>query len=286
MNTISYLSQYAQEELKDTYTPDEIRHLCRLIYTDVLQFTNIDIHIKKHDTLEESFVKKFYEIITHLKLNEPLQYIIGETEFAGLKFKLNRDTLIPRPETTELVYWLTQHPLPVRPVILDIGTGSGCIAVSVASILPHAEVHAIDISAHALRQAEENARINNTKVHFAERDILQWKDDSWEEYDVIVSNPPYVRESEKDQMDARVLDYEPARALFVPDNNPLIFYQAIAVFGMQRLKPGGLLFFEINEALGSEMRELLEQQGYTDIVLKKDFDDKERFTVARRPPIH
>lgn len=286
MNTISYLSQYAREELKDTYTPEEIRHLCRLIYTDVLQYTNIDIHIKKHDTLDESFVKKFYDIVAHLKGNEPLQYIIGETEFAGLKFRLNPDTLIPRPETAELVNWLTRFPLPTRPTILDVGTGSGCIAVSAASLLPGAEVYAIDISGNALLQAEENARLNKVEVHFAERNILTWEDYVWESYDVIVSNPPYVRECEKEQMQARVLDYEPARALFVPDNDPLIFYRAIAAFGMHHLKPGGLLFFEINEVLGTETAKLLEEQGYTDVVLKKDFYDKERFTVARRPPGH
>lgn len=276
MNTIFSLTQYAGTQLKDTYEPEEIRSICRLIFTDVLHYTNIDIHLKKHESLNESFVNKFYEIISLLKQEIPIQYIIGETGFSGLTFGLNPSTLIPRPETEELVRWITEESHR-HSRILDIGTGSGCIAISLAHHLPDSQISAVDIAREAIEQATANAVRNKTKVQFLIRDILLFHNYNWDKYDIIVSNPPYIRNCEKKTMANNVLNFEPHRALFVPDEDPLVFYRKIAAFGQQQLTPGGMLFFEINEAFGSEMTDLLSQTGYSDITLRKDIYGKDRF---------
>ena len=281
MNTIFHLSQYARQALKDSYPEHEIQSICRIIYMDVLHFTNIDIHIKKNETLDESFVNKFHSIIQRLQQNEPLQYILGETTFAGLQFKVNRSTLIPRPETEELVRWVTGNTCSGMHV-LDIGTGSGCIAVSIAHLCPQAVVCAIDIAQDTLETAQENALINQTDVTFMARDILHYDNYKWNSFDIIVSNPPYIRECEKKEMHKNVLEYEPARALFVNDTDPLLFYRTITEFGQHHLKPGGLLFFEINEAFGKETVDLLAQKGYKNIELRKDFFEKERMIKASK----
>ncbi len=281
MNTIFHLSQYARQALKDSYPEHEIQSICRIIYMDILHFTNIDIHIKKNEILDESFINKFHSIIQRLQLGEPLQYILGSTLFAGLTFKVNRSTLIPRPETEELIRWVTDNLHPGMRA-LDIGTGTGCIAIALSHNCPQAQVYAIDIAGDTLDTARENARTNGTDISFMQRDILHYDDYTWEDFDIIVSNPPYIRECEKKEMHRNVLDYEPARALFVKDDDPLLFYRTIAAFGQLHLQPGGLLFFEINEAFGKETVDLLDKQGYQDIELKKDFYGKERMIKATK----
>ncbi len=276
MNTLFSLSKYAQEELKDTYDIPEIKSIFSLILTNIFHYTNIDIHLKKHESLDESFVNKFYDIIHLLKSGKPIQYIIGETEFCGLRIGLNPATLIPRPETEELVYWIKESAQPDIS-ILDIGTGSGCIAISLACLLPTSRTEAVDIQQKALRQAKANAQHHQVSIRFYERDILNYNQYEWPTYDLIVSNPPYVCEHEKAQMQSRVLDYEPHSALFVPDKNPLLFYRQIAAFGLHHLNSGGMLYFEINEAFGEEMKQLMDTAGYRHIVLKKDFYGKDRF---------
>lgn len=285
MNTIHLLSQYALQELKDTYDTYEIRSLCNIIFQDVLQYTNIDIHIKKNEVLDESFVNNFFEIIRFLKAGQPIQYIIGETEFAGLKFRLNSSTLIPRPETEELVLLVKNHLIPGKRV-LDIGSGSGCIAISLASMCPGAFITGVDIAPDAIAIARENAARNAVSVEFLIRDFLYFENDSWGNYDIIVSNPPYVRDCEKRHMHSRVLDHEPHRALFVPDSDPLLFYRKIADFGRQHLTPDGWLYFEINETLGAETANLLATRGYRNITIKKDVFEKDRFVSAQAPLHH
>ncbi|MEG1738383.1 MAG: peptide chain release factor N(5)-glutamine methyltransferase [Odoribacter sp.] len=281
MNTIRQLSQYALQELKDSYPEYEIQCLCSIIYMDVLHFTNIDIHIRKNEILDESFINKFNEIILLLKSGHPIQYIIGETEFSGLKLNLNQSTLIPRPETEELVVWVKEA-INSGQKILDIGTGSGCIAIALAKHCPEAQIVGIDISGEAIRVARQNAEKNQVGVQFMVRDILREECYHWGSYDIIVSNPPYVKESEKKGMESRVLDYEPHQALFVPDTDPLLFYRQVATFGQMRLKAGGLLFFEINEAMGKEMLALLENSGYREIELRKDIFGKDRMIKCKR----
>lgn len=282
MNTIRQLSQYALQELKDTYNPQEIQSICRIVFLDVLQYTKIDIHIRKNDILDESFVNKFFEIVRLLRDGHPLQYIIGETEFSGLKFGVNPSTLIPRPETEELVL-LAKERLAAGKKVLDIGTGSGCIAITLSAACPETEVTGIDISPEAVETARANAVRNRVKAEFLIRDILHFETEAWQQYDLIVSNPPYVRESEKQEMQQHVLDHEPHRALFVPDSDPLLFYRRIAEFGCRYLASDGFLYFEINEALGKETAALLENYNYRQVHVVKDLFDKDRFVVAQAP---
>ena len=282
MNTIRQLSQYALQELKDTYNPQEIQSICRIVFLDVLQYTKINIHIRKNEILDESFVNKFFEIVRLLKIGHPLQYIIGETEFSGLKFGVNPSTLIPRPETEELVL-LARERLAAGKKVLDIGTGSGCIAIALSAACPGAEVTGIDISPEAVETARANAVRNRVKAEFLIRDILRFETETWQHYDLIVSNPPYVRESEKQEMQRHVLDHEPHLALFVPDSDPLLFYRQIAEFGCRYLASGGFLYFEINEALGKETAALLENYNYRQVHVVKDLFDKDRFVTAQAP---
>lgn len=281
MNTIHHLSQYASQELIDIYSEREIRSICNMIYTDILHFTNIDIHLKKNEILEKSFINKFTEIVGLLKSGRPIQYILGETEFAGLRLEVNGSTLIPRPETRELVEWVKES-LTAGQSVLDIGTGSGCIAVTLARRCPDCSMTGMDISTEAITTAQRNAARHEVDVNWLVGDILQYERESWEDYDVIVSNPPYVRESEKAEMEERVLRFEPSRALFVPDQDPLLFYRKICAFGQQHLKANGLLFFEINEAFGPQMLELMEQYGYIALELRKDFFGKERMIKGQK----
>jgi len=220
------------------------------------------------------------EALEKLKAQKPIQYILGETEFFGLNFKVNDSTLIPRPETEELVSWVLKMKGKSENInVLDIGTGSGCIAISIAKHLEKANVHALDVSEKALEVAEQNAKNNGVAVNFINKDILEISNKRLEnqnQFDIIVSNPPYVRHLEKTMMHANVLDNEPHLALFVDDANPLIFYKAITEFAVKNLKSGGALFFEINEYLGPEMIRLLESNNFKNIQLKQDFFKKDR----------
>ena len=282
MNTMSGLQQYALQELKDTYNEHEIKYLCSHLFCKILHCTNIEIHLKKHELLDKRFIDNFVEVVAELKKNRPVQYVLGETEFLGVDFHLNSETLIPRPETEELVMWVAKSGLKTGDKVLDVGTGSGCIVVALGKMVNGLELHGVDISPEALRQAGENARENGVEVCFRERDILHHEKWEWADFDVIVSNPPYVRVSEKALMHERVLGYEPHRALFVTDEDPLVFYRVIAEFGCLHLKPGGILFFEINEAFGQEMVDLLSGMGYRDVELRKDIHERDRMVRGKR----
>lgn len=281
MDTMFDLQQYALQELKDSYNEHEIKSLCSLIFCKMLHCTNIEIHLKKHEFLAKSFVDKFCAIVADLKTDKPIQYILGETEFAGVDFQLNSDTLIPRPETEELVMWMTESGLNSGMKVLDVGTGSGCIIVSLGKLVKGLLLHGVDISPEAVRLASDNARRNGVEVKFEVRDILRYEESEWPCFDVIASNPPYVRESEKALMHDRVLNYEPSRALFVSDDDPLLFYRKIAGFGLRYLKPGGWLFFEINEALGKETVHLLQDTGYREVELRRDINERDRMIRAK-----
>ena len=218
-----------------------------------------------------------------LKKHQPIQYILGYTEFYGLPFQVNEHTLIPRPETEELVAWTLNHQPPTtnhQLRILDVGTGSGCIAISLAKHLPNAKVYALDVSGEALKIAKENAGLNKVHIEFIEADILNsetWNSDFKDlNFDIIVSNPPYVREQEKQHMKPNVLDNEPHLALFVKDEDPLLFYKAITRFAIDKLSKNGRLFFEINEYLGSDMIQLLVKNQFANIELKQDMFKKDR----------
>jgi release factor glutamine methyltransferase len=273
---------YIEQELNGLYPKTEVRafknhiieHVCGLDFTRQILMQDME--------MDEARQKQIARIIERLKNFEPLQYILGETEFYGLRLKLTPGVLIPRPETEELVQWISETGLPSTPEIIDIGTGSGCIALALKKLFPAANIRAADVSEAALEVARENALINNLDVDFMHADILKWEDFKWQTNNLVVSNPPYVRESEKKLMQPNVLQYEPETALFVSDDDPLLFYRVISDFAYKHLHPGGWLFFEINEQLGGEMAMLIEKKGFNAIETRKDLFGKIRMLRCRK----
>ncbi|MBN2762671.1 MAG: peptide chain release factor N(5)-glutamine methyltransferase, partial [Bacteroidales bacterium] len=238
------------------------------------------IRLKGDEVISQQFIEKAEEIINRLKVFEPIQYIMGETVFFDLPVKVTPDVLIPRPETEELVNWIISENKGKELRIMDIGTGSGCIALALAKNLPLAKVSAIDISEKALKIANMNAVRNNIEADFFRVDLLDPSSDLKGEYDIIVSNPPYVRDSEKRFMQYNVLHYEPHRALFVPDDNPLLFYKAIADSGNRSLMKNGCIYCEINETLSDETASVFQSRKYTLMALRKDINGKPRMLKA------
>jgi len=274
--------QHIEKELTGLYPKTEVRAFTRLLLEHVCGLSFTEQVLLRKQELHERHKKAVFDAVERLKNFEPVQYILGETEFFGLKLKVKPGVLIPRPETEELAHWITETALPEKPAVLDIGTGSGCIALALKKQFRQAQVSATDVSAEALEVARENAALNALDVHFFRSDMLQWEKLAWEKYDVVVSNPPYVRESEKAAMFVNVLKFEPKSALFVTDADPLLFYRKISLFAQTHLKKNGWLFFEINENLGEEMVQLLTKAGFCSIELKKDLFGKNRMIRCRR----
>src|SRR5690606_31637802 len=271
------------EELSAIYDKHEVDRFFFILTEALNDVTRIKLALNPEFFIDES--DRLFAALERLKNQQPIQYILGNTEFFGLPFKVNPHVLIPRPETEELVDWiLTNKPTTnnQQPTILDIGTGSGCIAISLAKNLKNAIVYAIDISKEALKVAKKNAELNKINVQFIEADILKTEGVSNIKFDVIVSNPPYVRELEKEQMKPNVLNNEPHLALFVEDENPLQFYKAITEFAVGNLKDNGLLFFEINEYLGKDMIQLLKDYHFKNIELKQDIFKKDRMIKGQK----
>ena len=268
--------QYIKKELAELYPETEVQGFIRLLLESVCGWNYTAQILKKNEKVEESDFRKIKRLVSRLKEFEPIQYILGETEFMNLKLKVNRSILIPRPETEELVNWIIETNKIDSPRILDIGTGSGCIPLALKGRIKSAIISAVDISAKALEVAQQNAINNNLDVHFFETNILNWENNSWNFFDIIVSNPPYVREVEKQKMNRNVLNHEPQNALFVTDEKPLVFYEEIAEFAKKYLIKKGKLFFEINEYLGNEMCNLLKNKGFTEIELRQDINGKNR----------
>lgn len=270
-----------KEGLTDSYPVGEITALTRIIATEMLGIPQMAFFLKENVELTHEQEATLEDAIKRLQKYEPIQYIQGYSDFCGLRFKVTPATLIPRPETSELVEWIAADYSSKTASILDIGTGSGCIAVSLAHKLPMSNVTAWDISPEALAVATENSRSNGTEVLFEQVDILSYRPQE-KQFDIIVSNPPYIKENEKSAMHSNVLDWEPHTALFVPDSDPLLFYRTIAKKGLALLKPGGTLYFEINRAHGAETVEMLAGLGYTDIELRKDFAENDRMIKAKK----
>ena len=268
------------EELAGNYPSEEVQSFFGLLAESILKYSRYETVTHATEIISEAKQQQFYAAIERLKEYEPIQYIIGETEFYGLPFKVTPATLIPRPETEELVSWVIDHSEKwaqrTQPLtILDIGTGSGCIAISLAKNLANSEVTALDVSSEAVAVAKQNADMNGVAVNFLEVDILNATELSGT-FDLIVSNPPYVRELEKEQMEANVLSHEPHSALFVSNHDPLMFYRAIATLAKRFLKPQGTLFFEINEYLSEELSTLLEKMSFSEVITRKDLFGKDR----------
>lgn len=272
---------YIQQELIGVYTLSESRVLARLILEDALGLTPDKLTSCKINQLSEDNRGKIREIVKRLKTKEPVQYILGRTEFHGLMFTVTPEVLIPRPETEELVEWIVEEVPPREISVLDIGTGSGCIAVTLAKKLRDSKVDACDVSEKALEVATTNAFNNGVDVNYFLQDIFDPFAGSGL-YDVIVSNPPYVLESDKEQMEENVLKFEPHEALFVPNHSALIFYERIADLSLQILREGGKLYFEIHRDKGKEIEAMLLSKGYRNIKLKNDITGNPRMASAVR----
>lgn len=279
--TVKEIIGQFKSELADLYSPHEAFQFVWLLFEHLHGWSKTDLMLHDHTKLTVSdhlFVQKALE---RLKNHEPIQYIIGETEFYGMPFFVDNSVLVPRPETEELVEWILQSAEPNKTLnILDIGTGSGCIAISLAKNLPKARVSAWDVSNDALQTAVKNADRNQVKVDFSQRNILTISPSEAEKFDLIVSNPPYVRSSEKLEMHNNVLDYEPHLALFVDDDDALLFYRKITEFASESISPGGMLFFEINRAFGEATKELVTGLGFKNTELRKDLSGNHRMIKA------
>lgn len=269
---LSQLKINCTTQLQGMYDKEEIHSFFYLLCDSFLNYRRFDVSMNHDRLLSKPTMARFDSALARLQAREPIQYILGCTEFYGLPFQVNKHTLIPRPETEELVDWILSHFQNQDAVldILDIGTGSGCIAVALAKNLPRASISALDISHKAIALAKENASNNQVSVSFSDQDILDTKSLE-KKYDVIVSNPPYVRQQEKKAMHTNVLAYEPSNALFVSNEDPLLFYRKIAQLAKVSLKANGWLYFEINEYLSLEVESLLDEIGFMNIEIKNDF---------------
>ena len=273
------------QTLLTIYDEMEVESFFYLILEHFHQMKRIDLALNPSFKISESEIGKWEEILSDLKTQKPIQYILGETEFYGLKFKVNENVLIPRQETEELVELIvfeSQKAKLKSLKILDIGTGSGCIAISLAKNIPHAQVFALDISEKALETAKENAKINEVEVHFIQQNIVEITNLTFDlglsTFDIIVSNPPYVRMLEKEEIKPNVLEFEPHLALFVEDNDALLFYRKIAQLAKENLSEDGKLYFEINQYLGKETVQLLEDLKFKNSKLIKDIYGNDRMT--------
>jgi len=281
MRIREYRNQFIQT-LAPIYDLDEAESFFYLVLEDKKQLKRIDLALNPETQFSESEIAQWNEILEKLKQYIPVQYILGKTHFYGLEFEVNENVLIPRPETEELVDWIISNNSKSGNLqILDIGTGSGCIAISIAKNLPESNVFAVDVSEKALATAEKNAQNNDVNVRFLRKDILK-TEDLEQQFDIIVSNPPYVRNLEKEEIKQNVLEHEPHLALFVDDHDALVFYRKIAELAQKNLAPNGQLYFEINQYLGKEMMDLLEEKGFRQMELRKDIYGNHRMVFGRK----
>ncbi len=282
MNIKEYRTQFIQE-LTLIYDAGEAESFFYLILEEKKQLKRIDLALHPDLFFSEEEIGVWNAILEQLQQEIPIQYLLGKTSFYGLDFEVNAAVLIPRPETEELVEWILESQKSKvesqKVKILDIGTGSGCIAISLAKNLPDATVFALDVSEEALATAKKNAENNSVNVTFIHQNILE-TEDLLQQFDIIVSNPPYVRNLEKEEIKKNVLENEPHLALFVADNDALVFYKKIAQLAQKNLLPNGQLYFEINQYLGKEMVDLLEKMNFKTIDLRKDIYGNDRMTKA------
>jgi release factor glutamine methyltransferase len=282
IQTIKDIRFYLAKELKCIYKDEEIRVLADILIKTVTGITKLHQLYDGGYKLKAEDVNKIVDFAAHLKTGQPIQYILGETTFYNCKIKVNSSTLIPRPETEELVDLILKENKGFNGNIIDFGTGSGCIAIALAANLPFSEITGVDISEDALIVARENAVLNNVRVSFIKNDILNMDPGVSVKAGIIVSNPPYVRNSEKPFMGRNVLDFEPHQALFVSDSEPLVYYNAILEIAEKVLFPGGRLYFEINEAMGESLINRFKAFNYSEIEIVSDLNGKERIIKGRK----
>lgn len=276
MNLQSLKQKYF-ETLSPLFPPEEINSFFDITIEWLLNLNKIEIHQSLGKSIVLSDEKKILSVLHRLSQAEPIQYIIGHTAFYGLEIQVDPHVLIPRPETEYLIDLIVkEHKNSSPKTIIDLCTGSGCIALALSKNLPEPSVYAMEYSIEALQLAKQNAKYNGVDVHFIQDDLLHSKE-SYPVFDLIVSNPPYIRESEKELMHQNVLNYEPEMALFVPDTDPLKFYSAIAEFADKYLAKDGHIYLEINEAFGRECRDLFQSRSYKNVSILKDLDNKDRY---------
>ncbi|MEO5645492.1 MAG: peptide chain release factor N(5)-glutamine methyltransferase [Bacteroidia bacterium] len=283
-NKISDIAQYFRNELSTLYEKEEIEKFIQYCFEDFVGFSKTDLLVKQDKTVSESDLLKFHFAVKDLKRGRPIQYILGKASFYGLEFIVNSSVLIPRPETEELVKLILDDAKSHTESfsILDIGTGSGCIAIALKKNLPRCHVYALDISEEALNVAKENALRNACEIHLIHADICDAASmDKLPACTIMVSNPPYIKSSERASMHENVVEHEPHIALFVPDEDALLFYKAIAATGKLKLKSGGAMYVEINEALGIDTAILFQKAGYSDVQLLQDMQGKDRMIKAK-----
>ncbi len=281
--TIEELSRQFKSEIIPCYGKREADAIARLAFHALYGWDTTQYILRSDKEASDYMQSQFKSLSRRLLSGEPVQYILGEAYFYGMVFKVTPGVLIPRPETAELVDWIVDDNSSHKDLrVMDVGTGTGCIAVSLALNLPFSEVTAIDINPDAIALAKKNAGELHASIRAEEGDILKMKPVG-NSFDIIVSNPPYIAERERGSMERNVLDHEPANALFVPDDNPLEFYIAIAGYSTVALSDNGILYFEINPLFASELVKELEKSGWMDISLRKDISGKERFLKCTRP---
>ncbi len=279
--TLKEFRTFFSDSLSDTYPKTEIDTFFFILIEEKLNLQRIDTVLQPNATITDTNLIELKSIINRLLNEEPIQYILGKTEFFGLPFLVDKNTLIPRPETEELVEWIIKEVSKLLTnvtsslSILDIGTGSGCIAISLSKNLENVSISAIDVSKKALKIAQQNAILNNVEVNFIKTNILT-ANTLPQQFDIIISNPPYVRKLEKVEIQKNVLQNEPHLALFVDDENPLVFYEKIADLAKNYLSKNGVLFFEINQYLGKETVKMLLEKGFQNIELRKDLFGNDR----------
>ena len=278
----SQIKKIFHQQLKEIYIENEIDSLFFIALEYVTSISKIEYILQKEEEISEEKLIELKFILEELTKNKPIQYITKNAYFYGLNFYVNEKVLIPRQETNELVDWVLMSVTHSKPIkILDIGTGSGCIAITLKKNLPLSEVFAIDISNEAIQVAQKNANDNEVEINFSQKNILEINDLK-SNFDIIISNPPYVRELEKLEMAPNVLDNEPHLALFVPDNNPLLFYEKITEIALKNLTKDGMLFFEINQYLSEETKKMIENKGFKNVTLRKDLQENYRMILAKK----
>ena len=277
--TLKDFRNYFNKELSQTYPKTEIDAFFFRLIEHELKLQLTDVFTKPNFVISETILSSMKSVLVKLQNEEPIQYILGCTNFYGLEFNVNPNVLIPRPETEELVSWVIDEIANNELSVLDIGTGSGCIPISIKKNKPNSIVFGLDVSENALITAKENATANNVDVSFLKKDILL-ANELPQQFNIIISNPPYVRELEKAEMKNNVLNHEPSLALFVTNDNPLIFYIKIADLAKKHLTKNGVLFFEINQYLGQETKQMLKEKGFSNITLKKDLFGNDRMIKA------
>ncbi|MGV3761768.1 peptide chain release factor N(5)-glutamine methyltransferase [Parapedobacter sp.] len=286
MQSIAAIERRFVDDLLGLYPIDEIKQLCYLLAEDRFGWSKTTYLLNRQAQLSKEDQEWFISVLSALQQAKPIQYILGYTWFMGMKLTVGNTVLIPRPETEELVHLIAHYhrptPAPLR--IIDIGTGSGCIAIALKKALPQAQVYALDVSADALRVARQNAKSQSAQIDFIHADILEWdlifQNDH--RFDIVVSNPPYITTAEGDEMHSNVLEHEPHLALFVQGDAPLLFYEHIASFAMRHLQPNGNLYVEINRNYGQEVSDLFEKKGFEAVTLHQDMQGADRMVHAKK----